>query len=52
MGTAILTLVSGKGVRELIKNKVKSALTGMTIKNTITMTPRRVKRKYKRPSCC
>ena len=43
--TLILTSVYVGGVRELIKNKMKRALTGMTIKSTIAMTPRRVKRK-------
>jgi hypothetical protein len=43
--TLILTSVYVGGVRELIKNKMKRAPTGMTIKSTIAMTPSRVKRK-------
>jgi hypothetical protein len=42
---ATLTLVSGMGVRELMKNMTKSAMTGMTISSANTMTPSRVKRR-------
>jgi len=41
----ILVSICGGGVRELIKKRTKSAVTGMTIKSTIATTPRRVKRK-------
>jgi hypothetical protein len=41
----ILTLVSGNVVRELMKNKINSAVAGTPMKSTNTMTPRRVKRK-------
>lgn len=43
--TLILTSVWGGGVRELMKNRMMSAVIGMTIKSTIAITPRRVKRK-------
>lgn len=43
--TLILVSICVGGVRELIMNKTKSAVTGMTIKSTIAMTPSRVKRK-------
>jgi hypothetical protein len=42
--TLILTSVYVGGVRELIKKRMKSAVTGMTIKSTIAMMPSRVKR--------
>jgi len=41
----ILTLFAGIGVRELMKNRIKSAPTGMTMMSTNTITPSRVKRK-------
>jgi len=47
-----LILTSGGGVRELMKNRVNSATTGMTIKSTIAMAPSRVKRKCERWPCC
>jgi hypothetical protein len=37
-------LVTGGGVLELMKNRVNSAMTGMTIKSTIAMAPSSVKR--------
>jgi hypothetical protein len=43
--TVTLVLTSGSGVRELIKNMTKSAITGMTIISTTTVRPSRVKRK-------
>jgi len=50
--TEILTLVSGPGVRELMKNRIKSAAAGMTKVSTMTINPKRVKRKYERLPCC
>ncbi len=41
----ILTLVSGNGVRELMKNRVKIAMMGTTMMSTLRMAPRGVKRK-------
>ncbi len=41
----ILTLVSGNGVRELMKNRVKIAMMGTTMMSTLRMAPRVVKRK-------
>jgi hypothetical protein len=43
--TLILTSVYVGGVRELIKNRMKSAVIGITIKSTIAMIPSRVKRR-------
>jgi hypothetical protein len=43
--TEILTLVSGTGVRELMKNTIKSAAAGMTKVSTMAINPNRVKRK-------
>jgi hypothetical protein len=40
-----LMLTSGGGVLELMKKRVNSAMTGMTIKSTIAMAPSRVKRR-------
>jgi len=51
-GTVILVLTRGSGVRELMKNIIKSARIGMTMMRTSTVTPSGVKRKYERwPSC-
>jgi hypothetical protein len=50
--TVMLVLTSGTGVRELMKNKTKSAMTGTTIMSTSTVVPSKVKRKCeRRPSC-
>jgi len=46
--TVMLVLTSRAGVRELTKNKTKSAMTGMTMMSISTVAPSRVKRKCER----
>jgi hypothetical protein len=43
--TEMLTLVSFSGVRELMRNRIKSAMTGMMMISTLAISPKRVKRK-------